>query len=287
MFFQSISYSLHTLNLFLFNLILTWIVLPYNVHFRCNSYRLSVHFNRSVLSNSLWLHELQHTRPPCPSPTPRAYSSSCTLSRWCHPTISSSVNPFSSCPQSFPASGSFQISQLFTSGGRSIGVSASISVLLMNTQDWFPLELTGWILQSKGISKDFSNTTVQRHQIFCSAFFIVQYSHPFMTTGKIIALTRWTFVGKKMSLLLNMLSRLVINFLPRSKGLLISWLQIPSAVILEPPKIKLATVSTVSPSIYHEVMGPDAMVFVFWMLSFKPTVSLSSFIFIKRLLSSS
>ena len=190
-------------------------------------------------------------------------------------------------PSTFPASGSFQISQLFTSGGRSIGVSASISVLLMNTQDWFPLELTGWILQSKGISKDFSNTTVQRHQIFCSAFFIVQYSHPFMTTGKIIALTRWTFVGKKMSLLLNMLSRLVINFLPRSKGLLISWLQIPSAVILEPPKIKLATVSTVSPSIYHEVMGPDAMVFVFWMLSFKPTVSLSSFIFIKRLLSSS
>ena len=184
MFFQSISYSLHTLNLFLFNLILTWIVLPYNIHFRCNSYRFSVHFNCSVLSNSLWLHELQHVRPPCPSPTPRAYSSSCTLSRWCHPTISSSVNPFS-CPQSFPASGSFQISQLFTSGGRSIGVSASISALPMNTQDWFPLELTGWILQSKGISKDFSNTTVQRHQFFCSALFIVQYSHPFMTTGKI------------------------------------------------------------------------------------------------------
>ena len=103
-----------------------------------------------------------------------------------------------------------------------------------------------------------------------SAFFIVQFSHPYMTTGKTIALTRWTFVGKVMSLLFNMLSRLVITFLPRSKHLLISWLQSPSAVILEPKKIKSVTVSTVSPSICHEVMGPDAMIFVFWMLSFKP-----------------
>ena len=109
-----------------------------------------------------------------------------------------------------------------------------------------------------------------------SAFFIVQLSHPCMTTGKTIALTRWTFVGKVMFLLFNMLSRLVINFLPRSKRLLISWLQSPSAVILEPPKIKSVTVS---PSVYHEVMGPDAMIFVFWMLSFKPTFSLSSFTF--------
>ena len=108
-----------------------------------------------------------------------------------------------------------------------------------------------------------------------------------MTTGKIIALTRWTFVGKVMSLLLNMLSRLVITFLPRSKCLLISWLQLPSAVILEPPKIKSDTVSTVSPSISHEVMGPDAKIFVFWMLSFKPTFSLSCFTFIKRVFSSS
>ena len=104
-----------------------------------------------------------------------------------------------------------------------------------------------------------------------SAFFVVQHSHPSMTTGKIIALTRWTFVGKVMSLLFNMLSRLVITFLPRSKHLLISWLQSPSAVILEPPKIKSDTVSTLSPSIFHEVMRPDAMFFVFWMLSFKPT----------------
>ena len=107
-----------------------------------------------------------------------------------------------------------------------------------------------------------------------SAFFIVQLSHPYMTTGKTTALTRRTFVGKVMSLLLNMLSRLVITFLPRSKHLLISWLQSPSAVILEPPKIKSDTVSTVSPSISHEVIGPDAMIFVFWMLSFKPTFSL-------------
>ena len=120
-----------------------------------------------------------------------------------------------------------------------------------------------------------------------SAFFIIQLSHPYMTTGKTIALTRGTFVGKVMSLLLNMLSRLVITFLPRSKRLLISWLQSPSVVILEPKKIKSDTVSTVSPSISHEVVGLDVMIFLFWMWSFKPTFSLSSFTFIKRLLSSS
>ena len=120
-----------------------------------------------------------------------------------------------------------------------------------------------------------------------SAFFTAQLSHPYMTTGKTIALTRWTFVGKVISLLFNMLSRLGITFLPRSNRLLISWLQSPSAVILEPPKIKSAAVSTVSLSISHEMMGPDAMILVFWMLSFKPTFSLSSFTFIKRLFSSS
>ena len=120
-----------------------------------------------------------------------------------------------------------------------------------------------------------------------SAFFIVQLSHPYMTTGTAIALIRWAFVGKVMSLLFNMLSRLVIVFLPRSKHLLISWLQSASAVILEPPKTKSVTVSTVSPYIYHEVMGPDAMIFVFWTLSFKPAFSLSSFTFIKRRFSSS
>ena len=127
----------------------------------------SVQFCRSVVSNSLWSRGLQHTRPPCPSPTPRVYPNSCPLSWWCHPTVSSSIVPFSSCPQSFPASGSFQMSQLFTSGGQSIGVSASTSILPMNIQDWYPLWWTGWIsLQSKGLSRVFSNTTVQKHQFF-------------------------------------------------------------------------------------------------------------------------
>ena len=127
----------------------------------------SVHFSHSVVSDSLRPHGSQHARPPCPSPTPRVYPNSCPLSRWCHPTISSSVIPFSSCLQSFPASGSFQMSQLFASGGQSIGVSASTSVPPMNTQDWSPLGWTGWIsLQSKGLSRVFSNTTVQKHQFF-------------------------------------------------------------------------------------------------------------------------
>ena len=127
----------------------------------------SVQFSRSVVSGSLWPHGLQHARPPCPSPTPRACSNACSFSQWCHPTISSSVIPFSSCLQSFPASGSFQMSQFFTSGGQSIGVSASASVLPVNIQDWFPLGLTGWIcVQSKGLSRVFSSTTVQKHQFF-------------------------------------------------------------------------------------------------------------------------
>ena len=123
-----------------------------------------VQFSLSVVSNSLRPHGLQHARPPCPSPTSGVYSNSCPLSRWCHPAISSSVVPFSSCPQSFPASGSFQMSQFFTSGGQNISVSASASVLPMNTQDWSPLEWTDWIsLQSKGLSRVISNTTVQKH----------------------------------------------------------------------------------------------------------------------------
>jgi len=170
------------------------------------------------MSNSLWPHESQHARPPCPSPTPGVHSNSRPSSRWCHPAISSSVVPFSSCPQSLPASESFPMSQLFTWGGQSTGVSASTSVLPMNTQDWSPLEWTGWIsLQSKGLSRVFSNTTVQKHQFFGAQLSSQSNSHPYMTTGKTIALTRQTFVGKVMSLLFNMLSRLVITFLPRSK----------------------------------------------------------------------
>ena len=131
----------------------------------------SVQFSLLVLSDSLQPHEQQHTRPPCSSPTPGAYPNSCPLSWWCHPTILSSVVPFSSCLQSFPTSGSFQISQLFASGGQNIGASASTSVLPMNTQDWFPLGLTAWIsLQSEGLSRVFSNTTSQKHQFFSTQF---------------------------------------------------------------------------------------------------------------------
>ena len=130
-------------------------------------YFSSVPFSCSVVSDSLRSHELQHARPSCPSPTPGIYPNSCPLSQWCHPAISYSIAPFSSWPQSLPASGSFPMSQLFTPGGQSIGVSASASVLPMNTQDWPPLEWTGWIsLESKGLSRVFSDTTVQKHQFF-------------------------------------------------------------------------------------------------------------------------
>ena len=185
----------------------------------------SVQFSRSVVSDSLWPHELQHTRPPCPSPTPGVYSNSCPLSWWCHLAISSSVVLFSSCPQSLPASGSFPMSQLFAWGGQSIGVSPSASVLPMNTQDWSPLGMD-WLdllavqgtlksLLQHHSSKAIFNTKFKSSIFQLSAFFIVQLSHPYMTTGKIIALTRRTFVGKVMCLLFNMLSRLVITLLPK------------------------------------------------------------------------
>ena len=127
----------------------------------------SVQFSRSVVSDSLWPHGLQHTRIPCPWPIPGASSNSCPLNQWCHPTISSSIEPFTSCLQSFPASGSFPVSQFFASDEQSIGVSASASILPMSIQDWFPLGWTGWIsLLSKGLSRVFTNTTVQRRQFF-------------------------------------------------------------------------------------------------------------------------
>ena len=162
------------------------------------------------------------------------------LHRWCHPTISSSVIPFSSCLQSFPASGSFQMSQFFTSGGQSIRVSASTSFqcpsneysgLISFRMDWLDLLAVQGTLKSL-LQHHSSKASI----LWRSAFFIVQLSHPYTTTGKTITLTRWTFVGKVMSLPFNMLSRLVITFLPRSKHLLISWLQSPSAVILESPQ---------------------------------------------------
>ena len=157
------------------------------------------------MSNSLRPHESQHDRPPCPSPTPRVHSNSCPSSQWCHPAISSSVMPFSSCPQSLPASGSFPMSQLFTWGSQSIGVSASASVLPMNVQDWSPLGWTGLdLLAVQGTLK----SLLQHHSseasiLLCSAFFTVQLWHPYMTTGKTIVLTRWTLVGKVISMLLN------------------------------------------------------------------------------------
>ena len=155
------------------------------------------------------------------------------------------------------------MSQLFASGSQSIGVSASASVLPMNTQDWSPFGWTGWIsLQSKGLSRVFYNTAVQKHQFFDAQLSLWSNSHPYMTTGKTIALTRRTFVGKVTSLLLNTLSRLLIAF-PRIKGLLMSWLQSPSAVILEPKKIKSVTASTFSPSASYEVIRPDAMILAF------------------------
>ena len=171
--------------------------------------------------------------------------------------------------QSFSASGSFPVSWLFTSGGQNIGASPAASVLPMTIQsfgiDWLDLLAVQETL----------NSLLQHHSskasiLQCSAFFMVHLSHPYMTAGKTIALTRWAFADKVISLLFNMLSRLVITSLPRSKCLLISWLKPPSAVILEPKKLKSVTVSIVSPSICHEVMGLDAMILVFWMLSFKP-----------------
>ena len=157
----------------------------------------SVQFSWSVRSDSLWPHELQHPRPPCPSPNHVVYANSWSLGQWFHPTISSSVIPFSSRLQSFPASGSFPRSQCFQSGGQIIGVSALASVLPMNIQDWFPLGLTGWIsLLSKGLSSVFANTIGQKHQFFSLSFLYSQLSHSYRTSGRNIDLTRGPFVGR-------------------------------------------------------------------------------------------
>ena len=210
----------------------------------------------SVVSDSLQPHGLQHARPPCPSATPGVYSNSYPLSRWCHPSISSSVIPFSSHLQSFPASGSFQVSQLFASGGQNTGASASASALTMNEYSGlisFRMDCLDLWLAVQGTLKSLLQNHSSKASIFWhSAFFIVQLSHPYMTTGKATVLTKRTFVGKVMFLLFIILSRLAIPFLPRSKCLLISCLQSLSAVILEPQNIKSVTVSVVSPSICHD-----------------------------------
>ena len=180
------------------------------------------------MSNSLQAHGLQTITPPCLSSTPGAYSNSCPLNRWCHPTISSSVIPFSSRLQSFSVSGSFP------SFSFSISPSSEYSGLISFRMDWMDLLAVQVTLKSL-LQCHSSKTSILQ----CSAFFIVQLSHPYMTAGKIIASTREIFVGKVISLLFNMLSRLTITFPPRSKHLLISWLQSPSAVILEPKKNKV------------------------------------------------
>ena len=195
----------------------------------------SVQFSRSVGSDSLWPHESQHASPPCPSPTLGIHSNSGPSSRWCHPAISSSVVPYSSCPKSLSSSDSFPVSQLFTWGGQSYwSFSFSISPskehpgLICLSMDWLDLLAVQGTLKSL-LQHHSSKASI----LWCSAFFTVQLSHPYMTTGKTIALIRRTFVGKEMSLLLNMLSRFVITFLPRSKCLLISWLQSPSALVYQ------------------------------------------------------
>ena len=200
------------------------------------------------MSDSLQPHESQHARPPCPTLTPGVHSDSCPSTQWCHPAISSSVVPFSSCPQIPPSIRVFSNESTlrmrwpkYWSFSFSIIPYKEFPGLISFRMDWFDL------LADQGTLKSLlQHHTLKASILPCSAFFIVQVSHPYMTTGKTIALTRWTFVRKVMSLFLNVLSRLVITFLPRSKRLLISWLQAPSAVILEPRKIKSDTVSTVS-----------------------------------------
>ena len=217
------------------------------------------------MSGCLRSHGLQHARLPCPSPFPRVCSDSCPSSRWCYPTILSSVTHFSSWPQSFPASGSFPMNQLFTSGGQNTGASSSASVFLMNIQGWFPLGLTGLIsLQSKGLSRVFSSTTVQKHQFFGAqpSLWSNSYIHIWLLEKPQLWLDGPLSAKWCLCFLICCLGLSV--FLPRSKQLLISWLQSLSGVILEPKKIKSVTVSTFSPSICHEVMGPDAMILVFW-----------------------
>ena len=230
----------------------------------------SVQFSLSVISDSLQPQGLQHARLPYLSPAPGACSNSCPLSRWCHPTISSPVIPFS-CLQSLLALGSFPVSQFFAwvsslpkywSFSFSIRPSSEYSGLISFRIDWFDL------LAVQGTLKSLLQHHSSKASILqCSAFFMVQLSYLYTTTGKTIALTRWIFTDKAMSLLFNVLSRFVITFLPRSKCLLISWLQSSFAVILKPKKIKSVTVSIVFQSICHEVMGPGVIILVFWMLS--------------------
>ena len=234
-------------------------------------------FSHSVVSDSLWHHGLQHTRLPCPSPTHVHWVDDAIQPS--HPVSSPSPPAFN-----FPASGSFPVSQFFAPGGQSIGVSASASVLPMNIQDWLPLGFD--LLAVQGTQESTlthnSKASILRHL----AFFIVQLSHLYMTTGKTIVLSRGTFVGKVMLLLFNILSRFVIAFLPRSECLLSSWLQSPSAVIFEPPQNKVCHCFCCFP-VYlpwsDGIRCHDLSFFECWVLS---QLFHSSLTFIKRLFSS-
>ena len=210
----------------------------------------------------------------CSSLSSGVCSNSRPLSWRCHPTISCSLAPFSAYPQSFPASGSFLMSRI------TISPFSIWSGLISFRIDWFDLLAIQRTLKSL-LQHHNSEISIVWH----AALFIVQLSHLYITTGKTIALTMRTFVSKVMSLLFNMLSICVIAFLPQSKCLLTSWLQSPSAVILEPEKVNSVTVSTFSLSVCHEVMGPNTMILVFYMLSFKPAVSLFSLTLFQRLFS--
>ena len=228
---------------------------------------------------------LQHARFPRPSPSPGVCSNSCALSQWCHPTISPSVIPFSSYLQTFPASGAFPITRIRWPKSKSFS-------LIISPSNGYSRLISFWIDQFDLLAVQGTLKSLLQHYsskasiLWCSAFFMVQLSHSYMSTGKIIALTIRTFVGKVMSVLFNILSKFVIAFLPRSMRLLISWLQSPSAVILEPKKIKSVTVFTFPPSICHEVVGLDATFLGFFNVEFQASFALSLFTCIKRLFSS-
>ena len=246
-------------------------------------------FSHSATSHSLWPNGLQHARLPCPSVCSGVCSDSCPLSRWCQSIYLNLCRPLLPLPSVFPRVKVFYSGSAlcirwpkYWSFSFSISPSNEHPGLISFRMDWLDLLAVQGTLKSL-IQHHSSKASV----LWCSAFFMIQLPHPCMTPGKTIALTRQTFVGKVIFQLFNTLSTLVIAFLPRSKCLLISWLRSPFAVILEPKKIKSVTVSIVSPSIYHKVMGPDAMILVFGMLSYKPAFSLSSFTFIKRLFCSS
>ena len=234
-----------------------------------------------VVSDSLWPHRQHQVTLLCSLLFPGVCLISCPSSRWHYLTISSSATPFSSCLQSFPASGSFPMSWLFISSGQIIEASASATVLPMNIQDWLPLKLMVLIsFLSRALWRVFSSPTITKCQFFDIQTSLLSNSHicTWLLGKKNITLIIQTFVSKMISLLFfNILSRFAIAFLPKSKCLLISWLQSSSTVILKPKKAKFVTVANFLPSICHEVMGLDAMIFIFLLVSFKLTFLCSSF----------